>query len=176
MPAYCSGAGCRTAGPSASRSEPAGGGIERKETPGACPASSGPRSRPEGILLPQRNAVNTLPGMIRRLRLLVVLLLTVALPLTGMAGIEAPTEPCPMQSMGMERMAGMDQDCCQDMSKTPQHGKKDCKSGQECKSGSLLQVNVLKPATPTAISHRATRHSDVVLGQTPADPWRPPCA
>lgn len=114
--------------------------------------------------------------MIRRLRLLIVLLLSFALPLTGMAGIETPTEPCPMQSMGMGQMAGMDQDCCQDMGKMTQHGKKDCKSGQECKTGSLLQVSVLKTAPPAAKLQRPAAYAEVVLSQAPADLWRPPCA
>ena len=114
--------------------------------------------------------------MTRRLRLLIVLLLSLALPLTGMAGIEAPTEPCPMQSMGMGQMAGMDQDCCQDLGKMTQHGKKDCKSGQECKTGSLLQVSVLKTAPPAATPQRPAPYTEVVLSQAPADLWRPPCA
>ncbi|MDF3865860.1 MULTISPECIES: hypothetical protein [Pseudomonas] len=114
--------------------------------------------------------------MTRRLRLLIVLLLSLTLPLTGMAGIEAPTEPCPMQSMGMGQMAGMDQDCCQDLGKMTQHGKKDCKSGQECKTSSLLQVSVLKAAHPVATPPRPSPYIDVVLSQAPADLWRPPCA
>lgn len=93
-----------------------------------------------------------------------------------MAGVEAPTEPCPMQSLEMSQMAGMDQDCCQDMGKMTQHGKKSCKNGQECKSGSLLQVSVLKTEPPAATSQRPALYSDLVLSRLPADLWRPPCA
>ncbi|MGV2772590.1 UNVERIFIED_CONTAM: hypothetical protein O1L33_26000, partial [Pseudomonas aeruginosa] len=49
-----------------------------------------------------------------------------------------------MQSMGMSEMAGMDQDCCQDSGTMNEHGKKSCKTGQECKTSSLLQIDVLK--------------------------------
>lgn len=114
--------------------------------------------------------------MIRRLRLFIVVLLSLALPLTGMAGIEAPTEPCPMQNSGMSMMAGMDQDCCQDMGKMTQHGKKSCKSGQECKTSSLLQVSIIKPPITPATHLQAPGYSDVVLSQSPSDLWRPPCA
>lgn len=114
--------------------------------------------------------------MTRRLRLFIVLLLSLALPLTGMAGIEAPTEPCPMQSMGMGQMAGMDQNCCQDMGKMTQHGKKDCKSGQECKTGSLLQVSILKTAPPSLALPRPAPYTDPTLSQAPSELWRPPCA
>ncbi|MFR0692864.1 hypothetical protein ACLUTX_25970 [Enterobacterales bacterium AE_CKDN230030158-1A_HGKHYDSX7] len=114
--------------------------------------------------------------MIRRLRLLIVLLLSLTLPLTGMAGFEPPAEPCPMQDLGMSQMAGMDQDCCQDSGKMTQHGKKACKSGQECKSGSLLQISVLKaPDHPVAPQNPSPSHH-LVLSQAPADLWRPPCA
>lgn len=123
-----------------------------------------------------KKGAHRLPAMVRRLRLLIVLLLSLTLPLTGMAGIEAPTEPCPMQSMGMGQMAGMDQDCCQYMGKMTQHGKKDCKSGQECKTGGLLQVSVLKASLPPAIAQHPAPYTDAVLGQAPSDPWRPPCA
>ena len=45
--------------------------------------------------------------MNRFIRLLTILMIIVALPLNGMAGIDSATEPCPMQTMGMEMMAGM---------------------------------------------------------------------
>lgn len=100
--------------------------------------------------------------MRRRLRLLIILLLSLTLPLTGMAGIEAPMEPCPMQSMGMSEMAGMDQDCCQDSGTMNEHGKKSCKTGQECKTSSLLQIDVLKASLPPRPDHgpRALQRSD----------------
>ncbi|QRY77307.1 hypothetical protein JVX91_16995 [Pseudomonas sp. PDNC002] len=114
--------------------------------------------------------------MTRRLRLLIVLLLSLALPLTGMAGFEAPADPCPMQSQGMSQMAGMDQDCCQDSGKMTQHGKKSCKSGEECKTGSLLQISVLKVPHHLVTPRPPSLYNHLVLSQAPADLWRPPCA
>ncbi|WP_447750371.1 hypothetical protein [Pseudomonas nicosulfuronedens] len=113
--------------------------------------------------------------MPRRLRLLIILLLSLALPLTGMAGIEAPAEPCPMQSLGMSPMAGMGQDCCEDSGKATQHGKKDCKTGQECKTSSLFQVSVLKAPLPPVTPERPTLYADLILSQAPSALWRPPC-
>ncbi|WP_236201055.1 hypothetical protein [Pseudomonas pseudonitroreducens] len=114
--------------------------------------------------------------MLRRLRLFIILWLSLALPLTGMAGFEAPAEPCPMQEQGMSQMAGMDQDCCQDAGKMTPHGKKACKSGQECKTSSLLQVSLLNAPQHLAAAQSAPRYNPLVLSQAPADLWRPPCA
>lgn len=44
--------------------------------------------------------------MNRLLRLFTILLLIASLPLNGMAGVDSAIEPCPMQTMGMEMMAG----------------------------------------------------------------------
>ncbi|KSW24316.1 hypothetical protein AOX63_11290 [Pseudomonas sp. ADP] len=114
--------------------------------------------------------------MLRHLRFLTALFLIFSLPLTGMAGFEAPAEPCPMQSQGMSQMAGMDQDCCQDSGKMTEHGKKTCKTGQECKTSSLLQVSVLKSPHHPVAPQTPSVYNDLVLSQTPADLWRPPCA
>lgn len=114
--------------------------------------------------------------MIRRLRLFIILLLSLALPLTGMAGFEAPVEPCPMQEQGMSQMAGMDQDCCQDAGKMTPHGKKACKTGQECKTSSLLQVSLLSAPHHPVAPQTPSRYNHLLLSQAPADLWRPPCA
>ncbi|WP_137821598.1 hypothetical protein [Pseudomonas sp. D(2018)] len=108
--------------------------------------------------------------MKRRLRFLLIFLISLALPLSGMAGIEAPTEPCPMQAAGMSQMADMDMDCCHD------HGKKACKTGQECKTGSMLQVSTLKPPVTLAGPVLSDIHPVAVPDRSPADLWRPPCA
>jgi hypothetical protein len=112
--------------------------------------------------------------MKRRLRFLLVFLISLALPLTGMAGVEAPTEPCPMQAAGMSHMAGMDQDCCEDMGKMTEHGKKSCKTGQECKTGSMLQISVLKAPVTLTRPVMADAPPEAVPDRSPADPWRPP--
>jgi len=83
--------------------------------------------------------------MKRYLRLCLIFVLSLALPLSGMAGVQAPAEPCPMQALGMKVMQEMGMDCCADSKAPSEHGKS-CKPGQECKAGTMLQVSVIKPA------------------------------
>lgn len=114
--------------------------------------------------------------MKRHLRFLLIFLISLALPLNGMAGIEAPTDPCPMQAAGMSQMTNMDMDCCQDHGKMAEHGKKACKTGQECKTGSMLQVSILKPPVSLAGPAVPAPYPEAAPDRTPADLWRPPCA
>lgn len=111
--------------------------------------------------------------MKRYLRLCLVFLISLALPLSGMAGIQVQAEPCPMQAAGMAMLGDMAQDCCQDMGNPSDHGKP-CKSGQECKTASMLQVSVVKPpivlSSPIAVSF----FSDFLPVQAPSGVWRPP--
>jgi len=111
--------------------------------------------------------------MKRYLRLCLIFMISLALPLSGMAGVQAPTEPCPMKSMGMAMMDDMGMDCCNDMKSPTEHGKP-CKSGQECKTGGMLQVTILKPPvtvfSPVVVSYP----SDSLPVQTPSGVWRPP--
>ncbi|MFU3596023.1 hypothetical protein [Pseudomonas boanensis] len=113
--------------------------------------------------------------MKRRLRFLLVFLISLALPLSGMAGIEAPAEACPMQAAGMSQMADMDMACCHDLDKMAEHGKKACKTGQECKTGSMLQVSILKPPVTLTGPVLADSYPVAVPDRSPADLWRPPC-
>ncbi|MNF34270.1 hypothetical protein D3C84_151070 [compost metagenome] len=108
------------------------------------------------------------------LRLCLILLISLALPLSGMAGVAASVEPCPMQASGMAMMADMDQDCCQDMEKAAEHGKA-CKPGQECKSSSVLQVPTVKSATHLSSPMVVSLTSDFLPPKTPTGVWRPPC-
>ena len=59
--------------------------------------------------------------MKRYLRFCLIFLISLALPLSGMAGVQASTEPCPMKTMGMAMMDGMGQDCCHDMKSPTEH-------------------------------------------------------
>ncbi|WP_219266197.1 hypothetical protein [Pseudomonas sp. Xaverov 259] len=110
--------------------------------------------------------------MSRLLRLILVMLLSLTLPLTGMAGVPSSTEPCPMKMADMQVMSDMSPDCCQDGG---DHGKV-CKPGQECKTGGLLQLSLavlkapLTRAHPLAIGHT----SDFIPDRTPSGVWRPP--
>ncbi|ANC84216.1 hypothetical protein LG197_04740 [Pseudomonas asiatica] len=116
--------------------------------------------------------------MIRFLRLLTMLMLVVALPLHGMAGIDSPIEPCPMQSQGMDMMAGMDHDCCQDQDngKPNQHSSKACKVGQECRTASTLQVSMVEPALTFSTPRPVDTYGQSLLTRAPPDHWRPPRA
>jgi len=48
--------------------------------------------------------------MKRYLRFCLIFLISLALPLSGMAGVQTSIEPCPMKTMGMAMMDGMGQD------------------------------------------------------------------
>ena len=111
--------------------------------------------------------------MKRYLRCCLIFLISLALPLSGMAGIQSPIEPCPMKTTGMTMMGDMNQDG--DMSSSADHGKS-CKPGQECRSASLLQVSLGKPATRLSSSQMLTIFSDSLPIQTPSGVWRPPRA
>lgn len=87
--------------------------------------------------------------MKRYLRCCLTFLVSLARPLSGMAAIETPTEPCPIKTMGMVMMDDMGMDCCTDMKSSAEHGKP-CKPGQECKTGGMLQVSIIKP--PVSLS------------------------
>ena len=113
--------------------------------------------------------------MKRYLRFCLIFLISLALPLSGMAGIQSPIEPCPMKTTGMTLMGDMNQDCCLDMSSSADHGKP-CKPGQECRSGSLLQVSLEKPATRLSNPQMLKIFSDSLPIQTPSGVWRPPRA
>lgn len=111
--------------------------------------------------------------MKRYLRFCLVFLISLALPLSGMAGVQAPAEPCPMKTMGMSMMGDMGKDCCQGKGMPSDHGKP-CKPGQECKTGGMLQVFIAKPPVTLFSPVVATYFVDVLPVQTPSGVWRPP--
>ncbi|HEF4760751.1 TPA: hypothetical protein SAN82_003197 [Pseudomonas putida] len=113
--------------------------------------------------------------MKRYLRFCLVFLISLALPLSGMAGVQAPAEPCPMKTMGMQMMDDMGMDCCQDMSAPSEHGKP-CKPGQECKTGGMLQVSIVKPPVTLFSPVVTAFFVDVLPVPTPSGVWRPPRA
>lgn len=112
--------------------------------------------------------------MKRRLHLLLLLLLSLTLPLNGVAGALAFAEPCAMGQHGIS-MEDMQASCCEDQHK-PLSSSKVCKTGQECKSSSMLQVTVIK--TPLLLSHPAavSLTSDFLPTTSPSGVWRPPRA
>ncbi|MDE2428878.1 MAG: hypothetical protein KGM99_09130 [Burkholderiales bacterium] len=78
------------------------------------------------------------------LRTLILLLLCLALPVYGYAGLTQMQTPCPMQeemqgqdgAMSMQ-VSGQQHDCCDDMAMFVNAGK-NCKTGHDCKTGSFV--------------------------------------
>jgi hypothetical protein len=108
-----------------------------------------------------------------QLRQLLILLLCLTLPLQGWAGAVAATEPpCPMQAAGSADGG----DCCEDQGSMDGHGKL-CKTGQECRAGSWLQVGLRLPLlTPLPLSPVVIVSRDSPVKPPPAGVWRPPQA
>ncbi|NQD96957.1 hypothetical protein HP532_30305 [Pseudomonas sp. CrR25] len=104
------------------------------------------------------------------LRLFLALLLILALPLNGMAGVDASATPCPMQAMGADLDTAPD--CCADLNDAGQP----CKSGQECKTASLLQVALLKAPVNSLSRLKPASHRPLLPSQTLTGVWRPPRA
>ena len=113
--------------------------------------------------------------MKRYLRCCLIFLISLALPLSGMAGVQAPTEPCPMKTTGMAMMGDMGQDCCLDMESPSDHGKP-CKPGQECRTGGMLQVSIITPPVTLSSPVVLSFSSDFLPAQAPSGVWRPPRA
>ncbi|MDT4817149.1 hypothetical protein FQZ97_502160 [compost metagenome] len=91
-----------------------------------------------------------------------------------MAGVQSPSEPCPMKTAGMAKMLDMGQDCCHDVEGgNSDHGKL-CKHGLECKTVSILQVRFLKPVVDLAFPVATTSSSDFLPERTPSSIWHPP--
>ena len=111
--------------------------------------------------------------MKRYLQFCLIFLISLALLLSGMAGVQAPIGLCPMKAMGMAMMDGMGQDCCHDMKSPTEHGKP-CKPGQECKTGGMLQVSIIKPPITLSSALVLSFSLDSLPAQTPSGVWRPP--
>ncbi|MDH4583092.1 hypothetical protein E8F20_14635 [Pseudomonas sp. BN415] len=114
--------------------------------------------------------------MKRYLRLCLVFLISFALPLSGMAGVQSPSDPCPMKTAAQAKMMGTGPDCCHDMgSGITDHGKP-CKPGLECKTASILQVRCVKPAADLSSPVATSTLSEFLPERTPSGVWRPPRA
>lgn len=113
----------------------------------------------------------------RRLRVVLFLLISIALPLQGYAHFVVPKVPCPMEPlamMGMADAAAM-HDCCNDAETAAKTGKP-CKSAQFCQSvGQFLPFTGLEalPLGSTS-STRFPRLASVLFSFDPAATWRPP--
>jgi len=110
----------------------------------------------------------------RRLRVFLLLLLSLAVPLQGYAHFAQPLVPCPMEGSAMMALvdAADAHDCCEEA----ESSGKTCKAGQPCQTGgqhfSVFTLDVL-PQEPVA----ATRFPRVAADMISFDPtvaWRPP--
>ncbi|WP_374357469.1 hypothetical protein [Chitinimonas sp.] len=106
------------------------------------------------------------------LRHLLILLLAIALPVMGWAGVVLPAaQPCPMQATVQ---AGDHADCCADKAA---HGKVDspCKMGQQCPSGVQAQPVVAVSVAPVLnTSPRVAGTPSFFATAGPTGVWRPP--
>ncbi|GAB3378426.1 hypothetical protein [Azotobacter armeniacus] len=119
--------------------------------------------------------------MNRHLRLCLYLLLCLALPINGMAGVKVQVQPCPMQTqMQMQHddgtmVAGPDCGCHDDHPSAPPGGHL-CKDGHQCKSGSPFQVATAKPPLLPP-GRQIPSHSAHALPVFAPEPiWHPPRA
>lgn len=121
---------------------------------------------------------------VRTVRLMLLMLLSLAIPLAGYAGLGVPKMPCPMEMAAMaepQADTGMEQaptakmgDCCNDMETLLKTGKP-CKVGQDCKIGSL-GLSVHFPTIPESFSKDSflARLNDRAIEPRPIPIWRPP--
>lgn len=113
-------------------------------------ASAGPDAP---AVIDSRPGIGRLAGMKALLRFYFLLLVSLTLPINGMASLLMPAQACAVhasQYMPSPAMPGMDQQmsaldpCCETMAQTGH--KQPCKTGMDCKAGSLLQVGSGKSA------------------------------
>lgn len=115
----------------------------------------------------------------KSLRMLWVVLMSVAIPVNGLAA--APVSPCPMQAPDYVAVAGIASaspddadtmmDCCKDM----QHGQGKCKPGQSCGLGGIFFVlpvafQFYLPITGITLA----RYTPPYFSEQIASIWHPP--
>jgi len=108
----------------------------------------------------------------RRLRVFLFLLLSIAVPLQRYAHFAQPLVPCPMEDTAMMAMVDVDaaHDCCDES------GSQACKAGQPCQTGgqhfSVATFGLLpQEAVPTT---RFPHIAADMFSFDPAAAWRPP--
>ncbi|MBE7377153.1 hypothetical protein [Pseudomonas lopnurensis] len=108
------------------------------------------------------------------LRLFLALLISFALPLNGMAAPALSAQPCQMQDgMDMSAHAGHPS-MTQDDGGHSHKGNPLCDSDHQCKTGSMLQAGVVKPAVATAPPLLGSAYPDFFPARSGVDVWRPP--
>lgn len=108
------------------------------------------------------------------LRLLLVLLISLALPVTGMAALELSAEPCQMQSATQTYEHIGHLPVVEDDDAHSHEGNPLCESGHQCKTGSLLQAALAKPGLIAALAPLSVHYPEFYPIRSNADVWRPP--
>ena len=109
----------------------------------------------------------------RRFRVFLFALLSLAVPLQGYAHIALPEVYCPMERMAMADVEAV-HDCCIDEA-SADHAGKTCKSGQPCQSsGHFLMVSGLDVMPRSVATTHFPYLADTIPSFDPAATWRPP--
>ena len=117
---------------------------------------------------------------VKRLRALLVILLSVAVPFTATASFTAPMTSCPTPaSSQVEATSGQDaRDCCDPSdAQTGHHKPAPCKSGGECKSCSTVSMAANSVETPIFVAPAndgLTLTVQTTPHRNPFGLWRPP--
>lgn len=115
-----------------------------------------------------------------KLRLILVLVLSLAVSFQGIAGVRLPMQPCPMEqemmvlSADLQDMAAVEHDCCNDADAFAKTGKM-CKPGQDCQVHiQYLSFNRISIALPSADSSHHPSLVQSVRSFDASSVWRPP--
>ena len=108
----------------------------------------------------------------RRLRVFLFLLLSIAVPLQGYAHFAQPLVPCPMEDAAMIAMVDADtaHDCCDESSSQACKAGKPCQTGGQHFSVSTFGLLPQEPVPATRFPHIAAD----MFSFDPAAAWRPP--
>nr|ARO44843.1 hypothetical protein [Pseudomonas syringae pv. actinidiae] len=109
-----------------------------------------------------------------RFALAVFMIFTLILPAFASVGAVMPAEPCPMQTMMDGAQHALADEPCADMGDSASTDHKSvCKSGQDCKSSAMVQINAAQNIAPLRPLPQLT-HFALTVQRVPADLWRPP--
>ena len=135
-------------------------------------------------ILERRTADFGFNQAVRTVRFILLMLLSLAIPLAGYAGLGVPKIPCPMERVAMAEqqldnsmvpaLTAKMGDCCNDMDTMIKTGKT-CKVGQDCKVGNLA-LSVYFPTISESFDRDtflASLHDRAIEPQSTTI-WRPP--
>jgi hypothetical protein len=110
----------------------------------------------------------------QRPALILMLIVSLLLPSFGSMAVamDMPAEPCSMQGENPHAQPVAESPCCEDMEQGSS-SQSHCKSGHECKTGSVLHVALSKPLHPLS-SPPHTLLAEAPLQRAPVPLWRPP--